>query len=523
MKKLLLSLLLITAVSSAAFSSVKNSGRIININPSVRAAAMGYAYTANTVNDAFGIFSNPAYAAPSPMLGFSYSTVFNDGKNFSEESYGSFAFLYPGLFLETNLGIAVVCSLEGNTENEQDAAVYLNLSRQIGFLNIGANAKYVNSKFYRETDYDFMTADAGISAVFGKFTFGAAGYNLFGEFKDFRGKKINPSLSAGAAVDFNIKDLIFETEAGFVQKNINENKINPRAGLELFYRFAALRCGYEYDKDLKDKGLFFAGFGLDIKDIIFDYAFIPGQNGSDDGDIHMAAFSYRFPALKADNEQYKQQIKYEKQQAKLDKKIKKQQKKVERVMIKEEGIDAELLKQKKAKTAGGALQHAGYNDYEQEFFAVFTPEDEDIEKYAETEENDFASDVYSPALKRSEAPSKAPKEKQAKTKTYTSKKIKTVSKKDQIVEKNDPEKADFKVTSKEMMKQAELEAKKAKLEASKAKINVKDRDFDAAKYIIENPDKESSVKQHYEQPTKTSKDDFDAAEYLREMERRNSY
>ena len=233
---------------------------------------------------------------------------------------------------------------------------------------------------------------------------------------------------------------------------------------------------------------------------------------------YSAAFSYGFPNLKVNNEQYKQQLKYEKQQAMLDKNIKRRQKKIERAMIKEGRIDAELLKQKKAKGKGAVLQPAGYKDYEQEFFAAFTPEDIPAQKssnasaqqnkHTQTEDNDFDAASSLPGLKRSEAP----KEKQAKTKAYT-------SKKDKIVEKNDPEKADFKVTSKEMMKQAELEAKKAKLEASKAKINVKDSEFDAAKYIIENPDKESSVKQRYEQPTKTSKDDFDASYYLREMEK----
>ena len=509
---------------------------------------MGYAYTANIIGDPFGIFSNPAHIPDFPMIGIAYSSVFNDGKNFSEESAAAFSFLYPDLFFGVNLGIAAVSSLEGNIENEQDAAVYLNLSRRIKFLSFGVNAKYIDSKFHREAGSDFIAADAGLSATFGIVTIGAAGYNLFGGFKDAYGKKINPSLGADISVDLDINNFMFQIEAGATQKNIDEDKINPRAGFEIFYRAAALRCGYEYDKDLKDRGLFFAGFGLDIKNVIFDYAFIADQNESGNGDVHKAALSYRFYRLSSIvSEQFKQQIQYEKQQLKLEKNIKKQQIKIDKSAAKEGNFDNESLKQKfKDKDL------AGFKDYGDEFAAVLLSEDNEnpADSAASSEENetmyradetmsdDFDAAAYLLESGRSNASAAGHGEENGmESKTYksdydpaeellaasgiTKKTGKKVPPKNTAKKTASAGSQKYKIMSKEKIKQAELEAEKARLEAAKVQISVEDNEFDAARYVLENPG-QGKVKQYYVQPTKTSKDDFDAANYLLEMEKREN-
>lgn len=554
-KKLLLSFLVLTAVSTASFSSVKNSGSIINENPSVRAAAMGYAYTANILEDGFGFFSNPSYVPSYPMLSLSYSMLYKSGKSVSEGASGAFSFLYPSLFWGVNIGIAAVSSFEGNIENEQDCAVYLNLSKQVDFLRIGLNTKYINSKYFRDNDSDFITVDAGLSATFGNFTIGLTGNNLFGDFKNIYGEKINPSLSAGTALDFNIHDFICIFEAGAIQKDLNKNDINPRAGFEIFYKIACLRFGYEYDDNLKDNGTLFAGLGLEIKNTVFDYAFIADQNDSQAGDMHKVAFSYRFYAPPiVYNEQYIQQIKIEKQQAKQKKKMQKD-KQFKQVNKKSH----RALRKKSLKENVVAPQTARISDYGQEFVAVLTPaesagrdktsaivhpKEEEIFDDDEAEKSD-EEDTYDPALyllriEQNKDTQPAYKEEKIKTTSFAAtphskedydaakellsgsqadnKSKKNKKKKAKKVDMQDDTKPNFKVTSKEIMRQAESNAKAEKAEKTKVYIAVEDGEFDAARYVLENPSS-YKVKYRYIKPTKTSKDDFDAATYLLQKEK----
>lgn len=558
-KKLLFSLLVITAASTASFSSVKNSGHIISENPSVRGAGMGYAYTANTSGDAFGFFSNPSYIPSSPMIGLSYSMLYKEGESVSEGAAGAFSFLYPNLFWGVNIGIAAVSSLEGNIENEQDSAVYLNLSKQIKFLRFGVNTKYINSKYYRDSDSDIVTADAGLSATFKNFTFGIAGHNLFGDFKDIDShEKINPSLSAGAAIDLTIRNFMFTFEFGGIQRDLNKNDINPRAGLEVFYKIASLRGGYEYDDTLEDKGTLFAGIGLEIKNIIFDYAFIADQNNSEAGDMHKMALSYKFPPI-VKNEQYRQQVEYEKQQAKLEKKARR---KKENKQAKQNEKSSGVLSKKSSKENVLPLQPVKNTDYADEFFAVLTPADsagsdqpanmiqftkdeekKAVDKLEEAKKNDYADPaLYLLELEQNKKIKPGPEQNEVKTASYDStphksgdydaaqellsdskqqkkSKEKMRKKKMKQAKSQGPPKPDFKVTSKERMRQAELDAKAER--AKKVYLAVEDGEFDAARYVLENPGKHK-IKYQYVKPTKTSKKDFDAANYLIQKEKREN-
>ncbi|MDR1195655.1 MAG: hypothetical protein LBL00_04160, partial [Endomicrobium sp.] len=491
-KKLFFSFILLLTACASAFSSVRNSGRIINENPSVRGAGMGYAYGANIVDDAFGIFSNPAYIPPSSMAGFSYSVLFKEGISESEWSHGAFSFLYPDLFAGINIGVAAVSSLEGNIKNEQDSAIYLNLSKQIDFLRFGVNAKYINSAFYRDSDSDFITADIGLSATFGIFTAAIAGYNLFGEFKDaVSGEKITPFLSAAAALNFNLKSMIFAFEAEGVKHDLKKSYINPRAGLEVFYRFVSLRCGYEYDDKLRDKGLLSAGFGLKIKNVILDYAFTGGQNGFR-GDIHKTALSCKFYSPpKVNNEQYIRQIKYEKQQAKLEKQ---KRKRIKSASEKNKHTPEKTRKPQKNKTV--PFLPVEDSDNTKEFIAVLIPE--------EIETRQKPDSIYE---ETDEALSKSGK-KQSEKKREKNKRI-----------------------SRKKSKQIHVSAGAGEFDSAKyilenpGKHQVKkyydyakpdqifENEFDAARYILANPGMHK-IKQYYAKPTPTSENDFDAAHYL---------
>lgn len=470
-KKLLLPAFLVMTACAVGFSSVRNSGAVIQENPSARAAAMVNAYSANTVDDAFGIFSNPSYFPSAPVAALAYSSVFKSGKNISEESFSAFSFLYPELCHGINIGAAFVSSLEGNAGNGQDSVLCLNVSGKIEFLSVGANVKYVDSGFFRSNDSDIITADAGMSASFGIFTLGLSAQNLFGDFKDVYGKKVNPSLSGAASCDFNKGEFIFSLSAGCRRKDFGGGKINPQGGFEIFYRFAALRCGYEYDGDLKDKGFFCAGLGMETKNIIFDYAFIGAQNDSETGDRHKVSAAYRFYAIpKVDNELYMQQIKYEKQQAKLEKQKRKQMKKEEKIRQKRQVGPPQPKKAYKDEMF--SLQTAKVNEYGHEFEAVLSPEEIKPSPSKET------------SLKKKEKLFVRVEDKEFDAAKYI-----------------------LKNPGKHKVKQYFY-----------APTKVDENDFDAARYILENPG-HSKIKEYYFKPTKVSEDDFDAALYLLKTER----
>ncbi len=470
-KKFLLPVFLVMTACAAGFSSVRNSGAVIQENPSARAAAMGNACSANTVDDAFGVFSNPAYFPSAPVAALAYSSVFKSGKNISEESLSAFSFLYPEVCHGINIGAAFISSLEGNAGNGQDSVLYLNISKKIEFLTVGANVKYVDSRFFRSNDCDIITADAGMSASFGILTFGLSARNLFGDFKDIYGKKLNPSLSGAASCDFNKGDLIFSLSAGFWRKDFGSGKINPQGGFEIFYGFAALRCGYEYDGDLKNKGFFCAGLGMETKNIIFDYAFAGEQNDSGAGDRHKVSAAYRFYAVpKADNKLYMQQIKYEKQQAKLEKQKRKQMKKEGKTRQKQQADPPHPKKTYKDEMF--SLQTAKVNEYGHEFEAVLSPEE----------------------IKPSSS-----KETSSKKKENLSVRVED--------KEFDAAKYILKNPGKHKVKQYFY-----------APTKVAENDFDAARYILENPG-HGKIKEYYFKPTKVSEDDFDAALHLLKTER----
>ena len=563
-QKIFLSLLIAAVFCGNSFSSVRE-GTIINVNPSVRASGMGYANVANKVDDVFGFFSNPAYKSDYPMAGLMYSTLFKDGESFSEEASGALAFIYPELFFGINAGVAAVSSIEGNIGNEQDIAAYLNLSKKVKFLSFGTNVKYIDSKYYSDTDSGSVAADFGILADFGNISAGLSGYNLLGNFSDISGEKIEPSLSAGISVDFFIENAMLIIEVDAIQKNIDDDKIIPRAGIEVFYSFFALRGGYEYDEDMEENGILSAGFGLDVKNFLLDYSYTSNGN-KDYGKMHKAALSYRFHITpNVNNEQYKQQVKLEKQQAKQQEKLQK-----ERAKIQEEQQErqSKLDEKKAAKGTNLPLQPINYDQDENEFLAFLAPvemensvssrltsvkDEKTYHKATETKKGDFDAAAYLLELGRTNGTgqenSKVMEARQhffqatpfseddydpakellaqaeisdsARQTGGSNKKpeLKIVPDEENVKKKTKTQKAKNAHPEKTKTASASADVKKQKkIKTARVQQHKDEDEFDAARYILENPG-QSKIKQYYVKPTETAKDEFDAALYLIQMEK----
>ena len=61
---------------------------------------------------------------------------------------------------------------------------------KIKFLSFGANLKYLYSKIYQDRNSDYITGDFGLIANYSFISVGVSGFNLFGDFYDFEGKKL---------------------------------------------------------------------------------------------------------------------------------------------------------------------------------------------------------------------------------------------------------------------------------------------------------------------------------------------
>lgn len=558
--KIVLIFLSLFIFTSLIFADVRD-GSILFLQPSVRAAAMQHAYTSNAVEDVFSAMSNPAFRASLPIVGIMYNTSFYDGKDLSDAAFGAFSFLYPELFYGVNVGAGAVSTAVGNLGGHQDIMAYLNLSKKIKFLSFGANVKYLYSKFYRDTDSSSVTGDFGLSAKYAFINIGIAGFNLFGDFYDTQGKRIDPYLTAGASADFNYKDISFIAALDAVQPEISRQRIIPRAGFETSYSFFALRFGYEYDDCSGKKDKYSAGFGIDFKNFKLDYAYIYDNEGySRHG--HRAALSYKLKRYMVKNEQFKNQVKLEKNQQKLKKKADKQEIKDKKEFEKKQK-QLQVLRMKKEKEENRAknkempFRSANYNASEQEFVAVLAtdgaessiaapdaPQKKQVYPSSKTKKDDFDAAKYLLGLEKAEGSKSAadpagmivakqhmhqptphdshdydPAQELLKKSNSSSTAQASKSSDDmpdfRIVRDDKPEKVKKFKSQQEVKKEQNAQSAKNSKEKNSKKSPYTDEvdEFDAARYILANPGAHK-IKQYYVQPTKHSKDDYDPAMLL---------
>jgi hypothetical protein len=299
---------------ASGFAFRNESSGVLNSFPSVRAASLQNAYSANSVTDAFSVISNPAYASDIPIISIMYGGAFENGKNISELSFASLSVLYPDLFYGINMGAGGVLGVSGDFSS-RDMAAYINLSRTFGFVSFGTNVKYLRPALAYDSSSSALNADFGVLADFGPVSLGASIFNLAGNLYDASGNEIEPSVSVGAQLQANLKKgFSFAFYAGGYQEKISEFEIIPKTGLEFSYRFLSLRAGFEYDAFSSDKYSYSCGAAIRSGKWIIDYAYVAGKDGRPG--FHMAALSYKVKKYVVKNERFNNQIKLEKQLAK---------------------------------------------------------------------------------------------------------------------------------------------------------------------------------------------------------------
>lgn len=281
---------------SLALAGASSLGEILGTEPSVRANGMGDAYTA-VDGDVFGSYYNPATSARTNTAGLMFQ------RGYAEDSTGMAAISLPKGWGGFNLGASLLYYTAGDMDlvtnggitktvtSEKDYVGTVNLSRKIGLVSVGANAKLLHSALFDQTNDTTMVFDFGALADLGYVQLGAAVQNLWGDIKlGSEAEHLPSTWRMGASRVFALPSSDITGAADVVKREGEPAYV--RLGAEFLYnKLLALRAGYEFKNSLADDNTIRFGCGLAMKAISFDYALVPYKSL---GTTHRFSVAYHF-------------------------------------------------------------------------------------------------------------------------------------------------------------------------------------------------------------------------------------
>jgi hypothetical protein len=299
MKKLLPALAAILLPLSAYAEGDSSFGQTVTVEPSVRANALGDAYSAAD-GDTFGFFYNPAQHAPA-SVGATYQRGYADN-----DGTGVFAAALPnalssgldmGLgFTYYNAGDMTMYSSAGTADTfnaEKDWMVSLNASRALGeHWRVGATAKDVHLSLFDSVSGNAMVFDGGVLAQYPLLNFGFAVRNVGQRLQLGTEDENFPSdWRAGVSREFAIGGgNSVSANADYVKYTDLDPSV--RIGGEFAYmKLLAFRLGYQFASADADANTLLYGFGVKIKSFALDYAMVPYLSL---GTTHRVSLTYKF-------------------------------------------------------------------------------------------------------------------------------------------------------------------------------------------------------------------------------------
>ncbi len=251
-------------------------------------------------NDLSALNYNPSLLAVNnkTQLSFTHNSLLQDLN--SEMFAGSFnAF---GLPIAVGVNTTNIADIEIRTTpgdvQSKFSAHYFNGSISTAFhllekIYFGVTYKYIYENLFSDNasgyGFDFgVNYQSNITGL----TFGAAVRNL-GSMNQLRNEstKLPADFRLGAAYNFSLQNskLDFTALAGF-QKYTSQGDSHIHLGGEAVYdKLLSLRIGYASGYDTKNLS---AGFGVNLKGINLDYAYVPIKYGL--GDSHIISILYTF-------------------------------------------------------------------------------------------------------------------------------------------------------------------------------------------------------------------------------------
>ncbi|MFC1898628.1 PorV/PorQ family protein [Candidatus Cloacimonadota bacterium] len=298
MKKILLTLILINVlIVLTAETSGEYGWQMLKISSGVDCAAQGGA-GAFSANDAFGFLNHPTAGLLSRNKVISlaqnywlFDTTLNSGAYINSQGNKSFGFAYRYL----DYGELDNYDDVGNFIGEyhpMDMVVTMNFGYRITpdhYAGINVNALY--EKILTSSSY-------GVSFDLG--------YTYLAPFQGFQVNAALKNLGTTSKMDVENIDLPISGEIGFVQehqlgamlfsgdlriiKYIDDDELKSVLGIRCdLNKILNLKAGYKFNHDAES---FTVGFGVDLKKIYLNYAFIPLSSELDDA--HILGLTYKF-------------------------------------------------------------------------------------------------------------------------------------------------------------------------------------------------------------------------------------
>lgn len=297
---ILLSLFLPLSLNADERRIGTTSASFLKIGVGAKAVAMGDTACA-IVDDSTSIYWNPACLAfmEHKELSYIHNLWFADIK------HGFLGYAHPtkGLTLGIGINYLTMGETEETTEAyprgtgkkfsiENDIAAFLSLSKRIERLSLGMNIKYINQKVADRNANTYAT-DLGLLCKLHRLRIGLSIQNI--------GKKMKFEKE-DFHIPFNIKiGIAYKGSKNSLGLDVNipeDNKMSYHIGGEYWMGdILALRVGYNSKISTNRLGEFLlgegvtAGFGINIKRLQLDFAYIPF---GDFGDTYRVSLIARF-------------------------------------------------------------------------------------------------------------------------------------------------------------------------------------------------------------------------------------
>ncbi len=293
-------LLLLAPVSAGAADPGSAGALFLRVGLGARASAMGEAYT-GVAEDASSVYWNPG--AMAAVLGTNVSLVhveyfqtlrLEQAAVTHETGWGTMGFMFTGLFmddLERRDDVATAVPL--GEFGAYDVAFAAGFARYVvPNVAVGLSVKTVYQRI-DELSASGIAVDAGVyhtSRIRGVKLAAVVG-NIGPPMKfDVEEFALPRYLKVGASFEREVEALEGRVLATFDAMFPNDDDGRQHVGVEYSYRrMAALRAGYKAGYD--SQGATF-GFGVNYREMSFDYAFLPIQN--DLGDNHRFGIGFSF-------------------------------------------------------------------------------------------------------------------------------------------------------------------------------------------------------------------------------------
>jgi hypothetical protein len=296
--KFFLAVIFFLSVPCVAAAQGGNTGlQFLNLGIDARISAMGEATVANGTTVA-SAFINPSLLSPNTSLQFTHRTWLGETSiDFFGVKTSVNNFTFAMLLNSTTIPDIEIRTRPGNAEGIFNVHYFsAGISAAYAFekdFSVGMNGKILYEKFYVD-DASGVAFDIGAKKILLEHVILGASLNNVGGMSKLRSQetKLPSALHIGGTYAIPIAEFLsvlsLTTDA---QKVFAEQQFHVHSGFDLTYdNLFSIRGGYLTGYEGRKN--YTVGFGINYKNVIFDYAFLPSNFSFEPG--HVITVSYDF-------------------------------------------------------------------------------------------------------------------------------------------------------------------------------------------------------------------------------------